>query len=265
MDWNKTQTLFIIVFLILDIFLLYQYIEKKASFNTPFLSKASDVELLKLEGITYDNLPKHKLSENYLIAKSKDFTKEADKLKELKDQKTNIINKNKLTGKFDKKIKFSSKNMAMELETFLKENILYGKDYRFWSYDKEARTIVFYQYVENKMFYNNSKGKVTIFIDDKNNMISYEQTYLVEIEKYQKERELQQAESAIISLYLNGDIAPKSDIQAELGYYNSLQAATVSQLLVPTWRIIVNGELDLFVNAFDGEVIELNTEEKILE
>jgi len=265
MDWNKTKTIFISVFFILDIFLLYQYMEKRESFNTPFVSRTSDEELLKLEGISYDNLPKHKLSENYLIARSKDFTKDADKLKELKNQKTTIINKNKLTGQFDDKIKFDSKIVGTELETFLKENILYGKDYQFWSYNKEANTIVFYQYVENKIFYNNSKGKVTIFLDDKNNMISYEQTYLVGIEKYQNERELQRAEDAIMSLYLKGDIAPKSKIQAELGYYNSLQAATISQLLVPTWRISVNGEDDLFVNAFDGEVIELNTEEKILE
>ena len=31
MDWNKTKSLFIIVFLILDIFLLYQFIDFKAA------------------------------------------------------------------------------------------------------------------------------------------------------------------------------------------------------------------------------------------
>ncbi len=51
----------------------------------------------------------------------------------------------------------------------------------------------------------------------------------------------------------------------ELGYYNSLQTTSATHLLVPTWRVVVNDEEDLFVNAFDGEVIELNTEEKITE
>ncbi|MBR8644463.1 hypothetical protein KEH51_07070 [[Brevibacterium] frigoritolerans] len=47
-----------------------------------------------------------------------------------------------------------------------------------------------------------------------------------------------------------------------MGYYNSLQTTSVSHLLVPTWWVVIDDETDLFVNAFDGEVIELNTEEK---
>ena len=116
------------------------------------------------------------------------------------------------------------------------------------------------------MFYNNSKGKITLFINEENQVISYEQTYLEDIEKFNKEKDLVTAIKALEALYMNGDIEPKSTItKVDLGYYNSLQTTSATHLLVPVWRVVVNDELDLFVNAFDGGVIELNTEEKILE
>ena len=59
------------------------------------------------------------------------------------------------------------------------------------------------------------------------------------------------------------DIEPKSEVtKVELGYYNSLQTTSATHLLVPVWRVVVNDEEDLFVNAFDGEVIELNTKKR---
>ena len=40
------------------------------------------------------------------------------------------------------------------------------------------------------MFFNNSKGKITLFLDKENQVISYEQTYLEDIEKFNEEKDL---------------------------------------------------------------------------
>jgi len=263
-DWNKTKTIFIMVFLILDLFLVYQFIEKRNAREFELLAQTSIEELLAEEEISYVDLPKQNQKEHYLIAQSKLF--EQEDLKSLENQEVIIEEQSKLVGTFTETIKISEKFQSGEVDKFIKENLLYSKDYSFWSYDEVENTIIYYQIADNKMFYNNSKGKITLFLNDEREIISYEQTYLENIEEFHEEKQLLPALKAIEALYLNGDIPSESTIpDIQLGYYNSLQSLSVSQLLVPAWRIIVDGEKDLFVNAFDGEVIELNTEEKILE
>jgi regulatory protein YycI of two-component signal transduction system YycFG len=261
MDWSKTKSIFIMVFFVLDIFLLYQYLEKKDNYQFDYIAEASIEELLQEEEIQYASLPKQKRKEQFLIAKSKIF--EEKDTKNLLNQKANIVNGNKLVVDFDKPIPISKNVQSAELEKLLKEYVLFGYEYDYWNYDEKKGEIVFYQTWDKKMFFNNSKGKITLFVNAKNEVVSYEQTYLEDIKKFNKEKDLVTAIKALEALYMNGDIEPKSEIEVELGYYNSLQTTSATYLLAPTWRVIVNDEKDLFVNAFDGEVIELNTEEKI--
>ena len=267
MDWNRTKTIFIMVFLILDIFLLDQFMGKKNDNKYDYMSQTPIEELLKEENITYTPMPKQKQKENYLVAKTKVFKK--DDLKSLKDQDLLIadVERTKLVGTFKNKTKVSEKLQTSEIDLFMKENIYHGEDYSYWTYDKTSNSIVYYQAFDSKIFYNNSKGKVTLFLNENNEIISYEQTYLEDIEEFNEKKEMILPIKAIEALYLKGDIPPDSKItNFQPGYYNSLQSNSSSSsfLLVPTWRIIVDDKQDLFVNAFDGEVIELNTEEKIL-
>lgn len=66
---------------------------------------------------------------------------------------------------------------------------------------------------------------------------------------------------AIETLHQNGILKPKSNVtKVELGY-STLVQLTASQVLAPTWRIVVNGKDNLFVNAFEGQIINFNNEE----
>jgi regulatory protein YycI of two-component signal transduction system YycFG len=253
------------VFFILNIFLLYQFLEKINDYQYENFAESSTEELLKEDEISIETpLSKQKVKDQFLIAKSKTFEKED--IQYLKNQKAKIIDDKKLVGTFKTPVSMKAEIHAADLDIFLKEYILNGNDYHFWSYDKINQTIICYQVADKKMFYNNSKGKVTLYLNKKGEIVSYEQMYLEGIEKFNKPKELISALTAIGELYDNGDIAPKSKVtNVKLGFYNSLQTTSVSHLLVPTWWVVLNDETDLFVNAFDGEVIELNTEEKILE
>jgi regulatory protein YycI of two-component signal transduction system YycFG len=54
-----------------------------------------------------------------------------------------------------------------------------------------------------------------------------------------------------------------SDIKVELGYYTLIQQ-TESQVLVPTWHLIVEHDKkkeDLYVNAIEGRVIPKDDKE----
>ena len=82
--------------------------------------------------------------------------------------------------------------------------MLYGSEYRYWDYDETEREIIFYQTWDKKMFFNNSKGKITLFLDKENQVISYEQTYLENIKKFNEEKDLVTAIKALEALYENG-------------------------------------------------------------
>ena len=265
MDWNNTKSIFIMVFFILNIFLLYQFLEKINDSQLESFTEPLTDELLKEDEISIETpLPKQKLKDQFLIAQSKTFEKKD--IQYLKNQKAKIIDDKKLVGTFKIPVSMKAEINAADIDIFLKEYILNGSEYHFWSFDEISQTITCYQVADKKMFYNNSKGKVTLYLNKKGEIVSYEQMYLKVIEKFNKPKELVSALSAIGALYDNGDINPKSDVtNVKLGYYNSLQTTSVSHLLVPTWWVVIDDETDLFVNAFDGEVIELNTEEKILE
>ncbi|MFA1714466.1 two-component system regulatory protein YycI [Peribacillus frigoritolerans] len=265
MDWNNTKSIFIMVFFVLNIFLLYQFLEKINDSQLESFTEPLTDELLKEDEISIETpLPKQKLKDQFLIAQSKTFEKKD--IQYLKNQKAKIIDDNKLVGTFKIPVGMKAEINAADLDIFLKEYILNGSEYHFWSFDEISQTITCYQVADKKMLYNNSKGKVTLYLNKKGEIVSYEQMYLKVIEKFNKPKELVSALSAIGALYDNDDIKPKSKVtNVKLGFYNSLQTTSVSHLLVPTWWVVIDDETDLFVNAFDGEVIELNTEEKILE
>ena len=74
MDWNKTKSIFIMVFFVLDIFLLYQFLEKKDNYQFEYITEATIEDRLQENEITYNSLPKQKFKEQFLTAQSKIFT-----------------------------------------------------------------------------------------------------------------------------------------------------------------------------------------------
>ncbi|MDQ0220968.1 two-component system regulatory protein YycI [Peribacillus cavernae] len=262
MDWSKTKTIFIMVFLVLDIFLLFQFLQNRDANKFGLLSETSAEDQMKEEGITYPELPNEKIKESILLAKRKEFSKEDGK--NLKNQQVILNEKNKLAATLEKPIIVSKDFDPNELAGFLKENIYEGENYEFWSFDKKTNTIVYYQRFGTRVFYNNTNAKLTLLLNENGEVVSYEQTFLEDIKPMNKKEEVLPAIKAIETLYNNGDLPGKSRItKVKLGFYNLLKSSSASYLLTPTWWIEVNGK-DMFVKAFDGEIIEPDTEEKII-
>src|SRR5690606_4155581 len=72
-DWNRIKSIFIIAFLILDLFLFSQLMTKTRQFEMK--RDASVEENLKAD-IQYENLPKDVVSDHYMSANTKVFTDE---------------------------------------------------------------------------------------------------------------------------------------------------------------------------------------------
>src|SRR4051794_40552490 len=82
MDWSKIKTIFIITFLILDVYLLYQFMKIRDDNKYEVITEASFEEKLKAAEIKYVDLPKDPIQAQYLSAKPKVFTQvDIEKLK----------------------------------------------------------------------------------------------------------------------------------------------------------------------------------------
>jgi regulatory protein YycI of two-component signal transduction system YycFG len=260
MDWSKIKTIFIITFLILDVYLLFQFMRTRDANNFEVSTETSFEEKLKADEIQYVELPKATIKEQYLSAKPKVFTKaEIVKLKgqiaTLKEPGTALL------ATLEKPLQLNSEFEPAELSSFLKENVLYGDNYQFWEKNDENNTITYFQLYENVPLYNNIYGMITFNISSENKIVSYQQTFLEGIEKLTAKEEILKPLKAIETLHQKGMLKPKSKItKIELGYATLIQLAA-SQVLAPTWRFVVDDKESLFVNAFEGQIIQFNIDE----
>lgn len=259
MDWSKIKTIFILTFLILDVYLFFQFIKIRDENKYEFATEATFEDKLKADEIKYVDLPKTSAKDQYISAKPKIFTK--DDLDKLKGQMTYLKDATTIESAFVKPVQLSSKFSISEVTSFVRENILYGDHYQFFSENDKKGTITFYQQYENKEFYKNISGMITLNISKENKIISYEQTYLIGLDKMPTNEEVLPPINAIETLHQKGLLKPKSKVtDIELGYSTLVQLAA-SQVLTPTWHIVVNNKDDFFVNAFEGQVIDFNSDE----
>ena len=71
MDWSKIKTIFIITFLILDVYLFFQFMKIRDANKYEVITEASIEDKLKADEIKYVNLPKDPIKDQYISAKPK--------------------------------------------------------------------------------------------------------------------------------------------------------------------------------------------------
>jgi regulatory protein YycI of two-component signal transduction system YycFG len=264
MDWSKTKSIFILAFLVLNTFLAIQYFNIIIT-NSRYdvIQKATIEEQLAAEGITYGELPKGNEKGAYITAESKVFSEE--ELKALANQE--ILNvENNFTGlkaEFEKPIGLPETNTQTKLNQIVRENILYGDQYVLWKTDKVKNTIVYIQTYNDRMVFQDLStdqniGMLTLYLNDKNQIVSYEQTMLENIEDLEERQDTLPALKALEALYNKNDLKPNSKVtEVQFGYYTPFPLSG-EQILAPTWHIVVNDKEDYYVNALEGQVIRSN-------
>jgi regulatory protein YycI of two-component signal transduction system YycFG len=238
---------------------MYQFMLIRDANKYKFLSEVSIEDKLKTDEINFDELPRELVKDKYLSAKPKEFNK--DELKLLKEQLVSIVDGTLIQSVLSNPVPLSTTFDPLEAQSFLNSYVYLGDQYGFWELDEQLKTITFYQRFDNKMFYENMNGKVTLYLNENFQIISYKQTFLDGIENLTEKEEVLPAIKAIETVYQKGVLKPKSKItKVELGYSTLVQLAA-SQVLTPTWHLVVEDKGHLYVNAFEGQIIQLSNEE----
>lgn len=230
------------------------------------MSETTFESRLKADEIQYpENLPNNIKKENYISASPKNFTKkEINKQLSsvLKGQRVNISNGTTLEGFFEKPYKLRKNDKNGELALFLRKHIYLGEQYRLWERNDDNHTITFFQEYNGKMLYKNINGQLILYLNNKDEIISYKQTVLTDFKEFPEEETILQPLKVIEILYENGKLKFGDKITSMENGYFTLVHLSSSQVMTPVWLTVVNEKENLFVNAIEGEIIELQNEEK---
>ncbi|MBM7666252.1 regulatory protein YycI of two-component signal transduction system YycFG [Solibacillus kalamii] len=264
MDWSRTKTIFIWVFLVLNIFLYTQYLESyKEGEKIEVLGETVEIEArLKEDNITYIALPNNKESAAYYSGQIKNFS--PSEVPYFPNQSATIENNNKLVVTMDKPVKLQKSDTRDSYTDFVHNNVYEGDSYVLWNIDEEKKEATFFQKVNDVTLYYNVRGYVKLYWDDNNRIVSYEQTMLEEHKKLDKEQNLLTARQVLQILYGKNLLKPDSQItEMNLGYSTIVQL-TQTQVFAPTWEVRVKLADDKeeihFVNAVQGRIVEIQND-----
>lgn len=264
MDWSKIKTIFIIAFLILNIYLANEFKKLYDSRQYDVMSEATFENKLQTEQIKTIDLPKNIRKDKYISAAPKKFVKEElEKYTNdvLKNQTVIIRGETTLESILKEPHPLITNLQWDEIDQFVQQNVLEGDQYYRWKINEGEKTITYYQRYGEKTLYKNINGELTLYYNDKHEIIAYKQTLLEKFEELSEDENLLQPMKALEILYDNGELPFGSNVtKVELGYY-TLVHLTTSQVLTPVWRFVINDN-NLFVNAIDGQIIQLDNEDK---
>ncbi|KJJ42306.1 yycFG regulatory protein [Bacillus subtilis] len=277
MEWNKTKSIFIVAFLILDIFLGYQFFQKWQATSKEYEVIKNDVEHdMKADHITYEGLNKEATEGYRITANQKTFTKE--EIEALKDQKPLMdmpSDDHKVTSlkmKFTNPIALSKKNIEDDAQALVSSKIQDGEKYKFWKFDKSKKEVIFFQTYEGHYIYqktdnsSNMIGQVVLHLNDKYEVVSYDQTTLETFKQIQKESLITEMD-AVELLYYQNQLKEYSTVKSCKFGYVAQYPLTSTQVLAPVWRITVeyekkvNGEKKTVqeyftVNALESTILD---------
>ncbi|MEW9108549.1 two-component system regulatory protein YycI [Cytobacillus gottheilii] len=257
MDWSKIKTIFIIAFLVLDVYLIYEFSKLRDASQLALESEASVENRLRADGIEFPELKNDNNEVNLINAERAEFTEEDLEDAKFDEQSAEINRGKELVVSLDEPYAIDEDADLEELNTFLDAYIIYADQYAFW--EKGETTITFYQTFEGKMFYKNNNGRLTLFLNPEGEIVSYTQTLLTSIEDRVEVEDPVPPLSAMETLYQNGKLLPNSVItDVEIGYYTFLSENTTTYTLTPVWRFVVKDQGSLYVNVKYGDIIDLS-------
>ncbi|MGM7723416.1 two-component system regulatory protein YycI [Metabacillus sp. Hm71] len=268
MEWSKTKTIFILAFLILDIFLAIEFFELRGENEFAVIQEAKIEEQLATEGIKYGNLPDDIGKSSYITSKSKDFTLED--ISKLKNQKLVVTTTNNFEESFrnlrmelDEPFPLPEVNTQSKINQFLKDHIISGELYHFWYRDEQLNAIICVQKYNNRYIFQNKDehiGMVILYLNDDNEIFEYQQSMLEDIKEVEDKEQAVSALKAIEALFNKRYLKSNSEIkQIKFGYYTHIPLSN-QQILAPTWHIVVETEEEereeYYVHALEGDVLQ---------
>lgn len=265
MQWGNIKTLFILSFLILNIYLIFAFIDRQQDVGYLDNQELPIEDQLASEQITDDSKAIDVTELAYISVVQRELSdKDLEELDELEGQTIEVFNNNLIISQLDSPVKLSPNKSKDALEAAVLPHVLYGDEYVFAEWNEELNILMFFQEKENRPIYYNENGLLLVFLNDDNEVTHYSQTILGKAEVQGEPVQLNQPTQVIGQLFKANYLHRGDNVSdIEIGYYSRITAEGI-QVFAPTWKVSVNEERDHFVNAIEGLIYESNQTEFLL-
>ncbi|WP_152657499.1 two-component system regulatory protein YycI [Oceanobacillus sp. CFH 90083] len=258
MQWSHIKTLFILSFLVLNIYLLFQFISKQQDMNIPELEVA-DMNLdeeLEQERITVSADVHFEIPDlSYISSSQKEFSRtEISELNDIDDINAVRSKDNQLLAvEFSSPLEIPEDIEPGALSELVRPYVLNASEFSFGTWNRDLNIIVFYQNKEGYPIYLNQHAMLTFYVNDDREITHYTQTMVGDAD-VQESTSLNAPMIAIGSLLHNRYLNSEEDVSnVEFGYYSRIEdEGEGTQVFAPTYKITVDDENDYFVNAAES-------------
>lgn len=255
MQWGQIKTLLILSFLLLDIYLLFQFTEKQQQADLSVLehSESTIEEQLSAENIGVPQLSNKEYNETFISVEPRLMLKEElNDLSDLENQENEVIQNKLIISEIDEPISIPKEPTKDKMVALLEGLTLFPEEYSYWNWDKDANVLIYFQKKLDRPIYYNQNGLLLIFLNEKNEISHYTQTVLGEYEENKDKRKLITPMRAIETLYEADAFNNNDEISSvEIGFHTRVPLDNGVQVFAPTWNVRVNDESNYFVNAIE--------------
>ncbi|RAI79746.1 hypothetical protein BFS34_008540 [Macrococcoides caseolyticum subsp. hominis] len=263
MDWKHATSLFIFVFLIINIALGYIYYEKVQRANIVEDTSSEKLDFKK-EGIKLTKLPSvENVKMNIVSGKSAGFTQNSSDF-EKKSEELSTVTKVEIKPAI-KLTSIQEDDIIKGIKNYLLTEIDKGKEYTLSGIDRANKNLYFDQMYGEYPILNNDKAQIKFSYNAKNEVTSFEQTYLKDIQeglgKNNEKKKVIPAKQALEVLYYQTKLERGDQVMSvRLGYYSIVREVR-GQVLKPTWQIAVRKK-DASIETYYVDAV--NPEQPIL-
>ncbi|AKP64500.1 hypothetical protein FC99_GL000205 [Levilactobacillus koreensis JCM 16448] len=275
MDFRRIEWLFLVAFIVIDIFLFVAFQRDTTGQTDTTSSKSADsdttiVKEMRADEISFSS-PSKKSGEGYYISTTNNNGIKSE-LTELSDQTVRYETDGLITSTFKTPVtNVDVKHPDKTLDTVVNNGalILYGTHYLYNAQLSSQNTIVYTQHVTDGQIYSRF-GEIRFSMTNDGTVTGYTQGYLANVATLREKTDTISERKALIWLYQYNQIANNTKvIWTQLAYTRYFDLKN-SSVYIPTWVIAVKansgnnaGVLQIKrVNAFTGAILDTNSSVK---
>ncbi|SFE63023.1 two-component system regulatory protein YycI [Alteribacillus iranensis] len=253
MDWSRTKTIFIVTFLLLNTFLIYQLIEKRNEGDINVRAQATVKERLADMNITVtEELPEDKSEISHIVGQTMDISEEV--INKAGEEQVTVLNNRFIEVTLEDPYKIT--DPERDVENFLRDHVVHAEEYSYTSWNQDEGQMFFNQTFQEHIVVTYAENQLVLFFNEDQEIVSYIQSYL-EFNEEGKEKDMLAPYKAIEVLLNEAIISFNDEIsQIELGYYSLFSPEGDVQVFAPMYQIQVNEESSYLVHAIDGSIQE---------
>ena len=267
MDFRRIEWLFLVAFIVIDIFLFAAF-QRDTSGETDTSSNRSSSDTTILKEMRADNIsfkaPSKKSGEGYYISTSNDSSIKSN-LTSLSNQTVRYQSDGTITSTFKTPITgVDTQHPDKTLDTVVSNStlILNGTDYTYNAKLSSRNTVVYTQEVADGPIYSRY-GEIRFSLTNAGTVTGYTQGYLANLSTLREKTETISERKALIWLYQYNQIPNNTKVVWTKLAYTRYFNLKNSSVYIPTWVIAVRsnsgnnaGVLQLkHVNAFTGAIL----------